>query len=34
MAGVNQKVAAKAFADKWRGLGDEKQHTQTFSHIS
>ncbi len=25
-----RKVAAKAFADKWNGVGDEKQHTQTF----
>lgn len=25
-----QKIAAKAFAEKWDGVGDEKQHTQTF----
>jgi len=25
-----QKQAAIAFAEKWRGIGDEKQHTQTF----
>ena len=25
-----QKTAAKAFAAKWQGIGDEKQHTQTF----
>ena len=25
-----QKQAAKTFAEKWRGIGDEKQHTQTF----
>ena len=25
-----QKAAAKAFAAKWAGIGDEKQHTQTF----
>ncbi|MBQ7480164.1 MAG: methylase, partial [Selenomonadaceae bacterium] len=25
-----QKIAAKAFAEKWNGVGDEKQHTQTF----
>ncbi|MBQ7516763.1 MAG: SAM-dependent DNA methyltransferase, partial [Schwartzia sp.] len=25
-----QKAAAKAFAAKWKGIGDEKQHTQTF----
>lgn len=25
-----QKAAAKAFAAKWKGVGDEKQHTQTF----
>ena len=25
-----QKAAAKAFAEKWDGVGDEKQHTQTF----
>ncbi len=25
-----QKIAAKAFAEKWNGIGDEKQHTQTF----
>ncbi|MBR2216135.1 MAG: class I SAM-dependent DNA methyltransferase [Selenomonadaceae bacterium] len=25
-----QKKAAKAFAAKWAGIGDEKQHTQTF----
>ena len=25
-----QKMAARAFAGKWKGIGDEKQHTQTF----
>ena len=25
-----QKLAAKAFAARWKGKGDEKQHTQTF----
>ena len=25
-----QKAAAKKFAEKWKGIGDEKQHTQTF----
>ena len=25
-----QKAAARAFAEKWKGVGDEKQHTQTF----
>ena len=25
-----QKQAAKTFAEKWKGVGDEKQHTQTF----
>lgn len=27
---TEQKAAAKAFAAKWKGVGDEKQHTQTF----
>ena len=25
-----QQKAAKVFAAKWKGKGDEKQHTQTF----
>ena len=30
MKETEQKAAAKAFATKWKGVGDEKQHTQTF----
>ena len=30
MKASEQKAAAKAFAEKWDGVGDEKQHTQTF----
>ncbi|MBR3622104.1 MAG: class I SAM-dependent DNA methyltransferase, partial [Selenomonadaceae bacterium] len=30
MTKIEQQKAAKAFSEKWRGLGDEKQHTQTF----
>lgn len=26
----DQRKAAKAFAEKWKGVGDEKQHTHTF----
>lgn len=26
----NQRKAAKAFAEKWKGIGDEKQHTHSF----
>ena len=29
-SGINQKKAAKEFAEKWCGRGDEKQDTQTF----
>lgn len=25
-----QRAAAKAFAEKWQGIGDEKQHSQSF----
>ena len=28
--GRNQKAVAQAFAERWKGKGDEKQHTQTF----
>lgn len=28
--GINQKKAAKEFAEKWLGRGDEKQDTQAF----
>ena len=28
--GINQKKAAKEFAEKWCGRGDEKQDTQAF----
>lgn len=30
MTEKEQKAAARAFAAKWKGIGDEKQHTQTF----
>ena len=30
MKETEQKAAANAFATKWKGVGDEKQHTQTF----
>ncbi len=30
MKETEQKAVAKAFAAKWKGVGDEKQHTQTF----
>ena len=30
MKASEQKAAAKAFAEKWDCVGDEKQHTQTF----
>ena len=30
MKETEQKAAAKAFTAKWKGVGDEKQHTQTF----
>ena len=30
MTATAQKAAAKTFAAKWQGVGDEKQHTQTF----
>ena len=30
MTAEEQRRAAKAFADKWNGRGDEKQDTQTF----
>ncbi len=29
-SGINQKKAAKEFAEKWLGRGDEKQDTQAF----
>ena len=30
MTKIEQQKAAKAFSEKWSGIGDEKQHTQTF----
>lgn len=30
MKEVEQRKAAKAFAEKWKGIGDEKQDTHTF----
>ncbi|MBO6178621.1 MAG: class I SAM-dependent DNA methyltransferase [Selenomonadaceae bacterium] len=30
MTKIEQQKAAKAFSEKWKGIGDEKQHTQTF----
>ncbi|MBO6178752.1 MAG: methylase [Selenomonadaceae bacterium] len=30
MTKIEQQKAAKAFSEKWNGIGDEKQHTQTF----
>ena len=30
MTTAEQTAAAKAFAEEWKGKGDEKQHTQLF----